>query len=212
MKVFDLTVPLGPDTPLYPGDPAPSVTLLSDIAAGDGLTASSINLSCHVGTHIDLPAHFVGGGATLRDYPVSRFLGPAIVLDLSDVEDVIRSDRLTNLRLPKDRHVLVRTRNAVHLRRSAFYVHYVHWAPSAVETVLTSEPRSIGIDYYSLDPLDSVNFPSHRLCAERGVPVYVCLDLTGVQPGEYNFAGLPLRMDSLEGSPVRAVVWTDGRP
>ena len=56
-QLIDLTVPLGPDTPLYPGDPPPEATLLSDIGSGDPVTASKLSLGAHIGTHVDLPAH-----------------------------------------------------------------------------------------------------------------------------------------------------------
>lgn len=207
MDVIDITFPLGPDIPVFPGDPAPSVELLSSIAKGDALTASKLELAAHVGTHVDLPAHFVKDGRVLRDYPLTRFLGPAWVLDLSDVEDSIRQARLVEESIPEQRHILLKTRNSELLQESCFREDYVHLAEDAAHHLLASRPRSIGFDYYSLDPAASTSFAAHRLCAEADLPVFVCLDLHHVPAGPCWFAGLPLHVPQLEGAPVRAVVW-----
>lgn len=207
MDVIDITLPLGPDTPVFPGDPVPSVELLSNIAKGDALTASKLELAAHVGTHVDLPAHFVKDGRVLRDYPISRFLGPAWVLDLSDLEDSIRQARLKEEEIPEQRHLLLKTRNSALLQDPRFHEDYVHLAEDAAHHLLAHRPLSIGFDYYSLDPTDSTSFTAHRLCAEADLPVFVCLDLRQVRAGPCWFAGLPLHVPQLEGAPVRAVVW-----
>ena len=208
-QLIDLTVPLGPDTPLYPGDPPPEATLLSDIGSGDPVTASKLSLGAHIGTHVDLPAHFIEGGARLGDYAVEAFVGPAEVLDLSDVSASIGCDRLAAERTPPNRHLLLKTRNSALLRQPAFRNDYVFLEPEAAAYLLAAKPRSIGLDYYSLDPVDTESFPAHRACAELGLPVFVCLDLSQLAAGSYGFAGLPLNFPALEGVPVRAIAWRD---
>jgi arylformamidase len=209
MNIIAITVPLGPNTPLYPGDPAPETTLLSSLAKGDALTASKLDLGVHIGTHVDFPAHFVSGGKVLGDYPIGRFVGRAFVLDLTDVEGPITLERIARERPPREQHVLIKTRNSPYLSQAAFHDSYVHLDPSAARFLIDTQPQSVGIDYYSLDPSDSTTFPSHRLCAEADVPVFVCIDLSKVSPGSYWFAGLPIAFPSLEGAPVRAILWRD---
>lgn len=207
--VIDLTLPLGPGLPLYPGDPPPEAERLSSLSDGDLVTASSFRMGAHVGTHVDLPAHFVEGGKTLGGYPVAAFLGPATVLDLTDLRRAIDADRLARETLPKDRHILLKTRNSSFLRNPGFTDDFVFLERDAAARILARKPRSIGIDYYSLDPAGTRTFPSHRLCAEQGLPVFVCLDLGRAAPGAYQFAGLPLNYPALEGVPVRAILWRE---
>jgi arylformamidase len=206
-RVADITLPLGPDTPIYPGDPALRVALLKSMADGDDMTASSFEMGCHVGTHVDLPSHFLEAGRTLGDYPISAFVGQAVVLELSDVDERINLERLSSEVIPKNRHVLIKTRNSELLSDPQFYEGYVFVEPEAVSHILDQNALSIGIDYYSLDPSDSTSYPAHSLCAKNGAPVFVCLDLRDILPGEYWFAGLPLRINQLEGCPVRAILW-----
>ena len=205
--IIDLTLPIGPDLPVYPGDPHPERRLVSDLAKGDPVTASVLTLGAHIGTHVDLPAHFIDGGRSLGDYPIDAFIGPAQVLDLSDVDQAIEQARLTRETIPEDHHLLLKTRNSSVSRSPVFRGDYVFLDPAAASHLLATRPRSIGIDGYSLDPADSDTFPSHRLCAERGLPVFVCLDLGPAEAGPYGFAGLPLSYPALEGAPVRATVW-----
>ena len=207
--ILDLTVPIGPDMAVYPGDPHPEQRLVSDLARGDPVTASVLTLGAHVGTHVDLPAHFIRGGKTLGDYPIDAFVGPAHVLDLTDVAHAVDRSRLAGETIPEDRHLLLKTRNSSFVQDAAFREDYVFLDPSATAHLLAANPRSIGIDYYSLDPAGSDGFPSHRLCAARGLPVFVCLDLSAVTPGSFGFAGLPLNLARLEGAPVRAMLWRE---
>ena len=208
-QLIDITMALGPRTPLYPGDPAPRAELLTSIAAGDALTASLLHLPVHAGTHVDLPAHFIADGQALGDYPIERFVGPAWVLDLSDVETAITRQRLAAETIPGERHILVKTGNSRRLAEPCFCPDYVHFVPDAIEHLLRLRPSSLGFDYYSLDAPDAAAFPAHRRCAEAGLPVFVCLDLTRCPAGSCWFAGLPLAMPTLEGAPVRAIVWHD---
>src|SRR5690606_9303226 len=120
-QVVDITVCLGAEMPLYPGDPAPMVERRSSIASGDTLTASLLHLPAHAGTHVDLPAHFIDGGHVLGDYAVDDFCGPGWVLDLGDVLSVITRERLQTEEIPSDRHVLIKTRNSTLLRKPDFH-------------------------------------------------------------------------------------------
>ena len=206
-KLIDLTLPLGPEVPVYPGDPVPEVRELSALSKGEAVTVSALEMGVHTGTHVDLPAHFIDDGKTLGDYPVESFVGPACVLDLTDVRRSIDGKRLAREAIPEDRHLLLKTRNSAFVRKPQFYRDYVFLESEAATYLLERKPRSIGLDYYSLDPVDSSTFPAHRLCAEQDLPVFVCLDLTAATPGYYYFAGLPLNVPSLEGAPVRAVLW-----
>jgi len=46
------------------------------------VTLTHLEMSAHVGTHIDAPRHFIPGGATLDAYPAARFCRPAVSIDM----------------------------------------------------------------------------------------------------------------------------------
>ena len=206
--LYDLTLTLSSSTLTYPGDTSPSITRTMDLSKGDPLTASHLSLNCHVGTHVDAPAHFIAGGAFLKELPMECFYGPAVVLNLEGKEVIEVSDLIPH-HLPPFHHVLLKTDNSRLLSHPHFSESYCVLSPDAASYLLTKTPRSIGFDYYSLDPLGSPDrFPSHRIVAESNLPVFVCLDLSELPSGQFNFFGFPLRMENVEASPVRAILLT----
>jgi len=81
VEIFDLTYPLGPTTPVHPGDPAVTVRRIRTHVT-DGYEVTYLCLGSHSGTHLDAPRHFFPGGATLDEYPVDRLVGPGVVVDV----------------------------------------------------------------------------------------------------------------------------------
>ena len=70
---FDVTLPLTPDLPVWPGDDDVTVEPLSRIAQGGSANVTSLKFTSHVGTHVDAPWHFIDDGAKLNDLPIDRF-------------------------------------------------------------------------------------------------------------------------------------------
>lgn len=118
--LFDLTLELSKDTLLYPGDPPPEITRVSDIGRGDLLTASQISMNCHVGTHVDAPAHFLADGKTLDARPLTAFYGPAVVVELRGEKRWVDLEDVRALELPTRHHILLKTRNSQLLKLRDF--------------------------------------------------------------------------------------------
>jgi len=203
---FDLTLPLTEKTLRYPGDTSPIVKKETDIENGDALTASYFSMNCHIGTHVDAPAHFLGDGETLDELRLGRFHGLAVVYDYLDCA-VIGPKDLQMVHSPERHHILLKTRNSALLQCETFSSTYCTVSPEAAELLCGHQPLSVGFDYYSLDPFQADGgFPAHTVFARAGIPVYVCLNLKDVPAGEYVFSGFPLRLVGAEASPVRAVL------
>ena len=201
-SLIDLTLPITRDMLLYPGDSPPEIRRLSSLSAGDPLTASELRIGCHVGTHVDAPSHFVRGGLQLNDLDPRHFIGPAVVIDIPHSLRITPED-LSPFPIPEKRHVLLKTANSHLLQRNVFDPSHVYVTPQAIDYLLEFEPRSIGFDYYSLDPPSASCFPAHTKLAKRNLPAFVCLNLAVVAPGEYLFLSFPLKLE-VEGFPVRA--------
>jgi len=177
-----------------------------DLSRGDPLTASHLSLNCHVGTHVDAPAHFLAQGATLEELPLECFYGPAMVITLEG-KKVIEVSDLVPHDLPLSHHILLKTDNSPLLQRDRFSESFCVVSPDAAQYLLSKNPLSVGFDYYSLDPSQPpATFPTHRILAQANLPVFVCLSLAEVQAGRYSFAGFPLRLAKVEASPVRAIL------
>lgn len=76
----------GGDYDDYYGDPG-NVQILNirtpDMPGAKGGTARRINMLLHHGTHVDAPEHQFAGGKQITDYPLDRFIGKALLVDLS---------------------------------------------------------------------------------------------------------------------------------
>jgi arylformamidase len=68
--------------------------------------------------------------------------------------------------------------------------------------------KLVGIDYLSIEKFGSTDYPAHRVLLEAEVVIVEGLDLSEVEPGEYDMACLPLRIVGIDGSPARVILRT----
>ncbi|MCX8095611.1 MAG: cyclase family protein [Caldisericia bacterium] len=86
-KIYDLTQPLSVHTPPWPSYVPLSVQYFKRIAGahmGQGANGQIITMSHHVGTHIDGEIHFYGHGRSIGEVPIEEWIGPGVVVDISD--------------------------------------------------------------------------------------------------------------------------------
>lgn len=205
-RIYDITVPLSIGTVCFPGDQPPSLTRQTDVRCGDTLTTSYMTIGCHVGTHIDAPAHFLAQGQTIDELPLETFYGPAEVVDCRKQTE-ITPRYLQSVSISRGCHILLQTDNSQLLQLPSFQENYTVVSPEGASYLASLCPLSIGFDYYSLDPpVSDTGYAAHMVFATAGISVFVCLDLLRVREGRYLFAGFPLRLQGAEGSPVRALL------
>ena len=206
-KIYDVTVPLSPEVPSYPGDPPFEIHRTHRLAGGAAYESSRLSLGCHVGTHVDAPSHFLPGGATVDRLPLEILLGKARVVAVASRERIDRSD-LEALDLRDDIRVLLKTRMSGQMHRPPLQEDYVYLTVDAAAYLAQAGLKLVGIDYVSVDRFGSVDFPSHHALLEAGVIVLEGLDLSEVPPGEYDMTCLPLRIVGAEGAPARVILRT----
>ncbi len=83
--IVDLTMPIYSGMPVYPGHPATVLRPVKNIPE-DGRNVSELSMSCHAGTHLDAPLHFIAGGKGVGEIDPNLFVGEcAINPDLAAV-------------------------------------------------------------------------------------------------------------------------------
>jgi len=209
MPIHDITLPLSPALPVWPGDPPVEVERVADLEAGDAYTLTRLGLSVHAGTHVDAPAHFVRGGGTVDQLDLDVLIGPARVVDIPDAT-AIDEAALEGLRLSAGvERLLLRTRNSARRARgvseAALLADFVAVTADGARWLVDRGVRLVGIDGPSIAPLDDIDTP-HRVLLGAGVVIVEGLDLGGVGGGDYTLVCLPLRLVGCEGAPVRAVL------
>ena len=86
MKVIDLTHTISETMPVYPGTEQPRLTPANSYEK-DGFKETLLSMYSHTGTHVDPPAHLFAGRTTLDAFPVSQFVGRAVVIDCRHLKD-----------------------------------------------------------------------------------------------------------------------------
>jgi arylformamidase len=204
-KIYDVTVPLSPEVPTYPGDPPFRMDLTHRIAAGEPYNVSRLTMGSHTGTHVDAPRHFLDDGPTVDELPLEILMGKARVVELS-VSEKIERDDLEALDLRDDIRLLIKTRMSGQLRQRRFEEHFVYLAPDAATYLVQAGLKLVGIDYLSIEKFASRTYEAHKALLGAGVVVVEGLDLSEVDPGEYDMVCLPLRLLGGDGSPARVIL------
>jgi arylformamidase len=205
VHIYDITVPLSPILPGYPGDPAIDIVPVAQLAQGDGANVSRVTLSSHSGTHLDAPRHFFDQGATVDGLNLDALLGPVRVCSVTGTAH-ITADDLRALRLQEARRVLFKTANGVLWNKPGFQPSYVALTASAAHLLVDLGVQLVGIDYLSIDAFEHQDFPVHHILLGAGILILEGLDLRAVPPGEYELIALPLLLQDGDGAPARVLL------
>lgn len=81
--VADLTHTLSPRFPVFPFYEPFAMRELAAVERS-GYGANELRYAEHTGTHLDAPCHFVAGGVTTDQLPVSRLLAPLVVVSIAE--------------------------------------------------------------------------------------------------------------------------------
>jgi arylformamidase len=210
--VIDVSLAIGPDLLVWPGNPAVVIEPASRISRGDSSNVSEIRLGSHTGTHIDPPFHFLDDGATAEDLPLDVMTGEATVADLTGTAGPIGPDELADLPLSLEvTRLLLRTDNSALWAADphAFPDEYVSVSADGARWLVDHGIRLIGIDFLSIEARGAPGHPTHRTLLEAGVVILEGLDLSGVAPGQYTLVCFPLKIAGGDGAPTRAVLLED---
>lgn len=82
-RIIDLSHPLSDKFPLWPGDTRGFEAHENASIAKDSYFTRHVWMLEHYATHMDAPAHFVAGQATVDQIPPPRLFGPAVVIDVT---------------------------------------------------------------------------------------------------------------------------------
>lgn len=206
--VYDVTVPLVPGLPVYPGDPPFEIEPVQRLGSGP-FSLSRMSLATHTGTHVDAPAHFVPGGATIDLLPLEILLGKARVVEVPARERIDRAD-LEPQDLRDDLRILLKTRMSGQMLKPGFQEDHLYLSGDAAAYLAQVGLKLVGFDYLSVDRYGAQDYPAHHALLEAGVIIVEGLDLSEVEPGEYDMACLPLRVADGDGAPARVILRSRG--
>jgi arylformamidase len=213
LRIYDVTVPIAEVMPVWPGDSRVKIEQQASIARGDPFNLSRLSLSCHTGTHVDAPYHFVQGGVTVDNLSLDVLVGPAFVAEVDRLEGkAIQVYDLASLHFPHDTtRLLIKTSNS-HFwedRLSEFELDYVHLEPKTASWLVRRGIRLIGVDYLSVEAFGVEKHRVHETLLQAGVVIIEGLNLSRVPAGWCHLYCLPLKIEGGDGAPARVLVVRD---
>ncbi len=208
MEIYDITLPISPKLPVWPGDPAIVLVQMESMDAGAHVNVSRLACSVHTGTHVDAPHHFLNDGRTIENLPLDELIGPAYVLQVPHEVDLITAAVLEAATIPTGTtRLLLKTRNSGIWKcgENQFQEDFVAVSADGAEWLVANGVKLVGVDYLSIAPLNNSD-PTHHVLLEASVIIVEGLDLSLVEPGAYDLYCLPLKLVGSDGAPARAIL------
>lgn len=228
-NVVDLTHPLSPSFPIYPGPLNVPIKVTNNATvAKNGYYANKWELVEHHGTHLDAPSHFAAKGATAERIEPASLVVPAAVIDLrarakKDADATVSVDDLkawekAHGRLPKGCAVFLNAgwdakagdAKAFLGQDAAKVLHSPGFSKEACEWLLKErEVAGLGVDTLSIDFGATTDFAVHKLWLGAGRWALECVANLGKLPpaGATVFVGAP-KVVGASGGPTRVLaVW-----
>lgn len=199
LSIIDLTRPLDDSLSIYRSesyvDPPFRCTEWCSVP-DRGFRVSRVELGTQTGTHIDAPAHFAAGGATLDSLPIETLMGKYFLLDLPDICNRAILNELT--RTYRGEPILfLRTGPCITARMTGDGLDYL--------TDLSTRVWVLG-GAVTVDDAPALEF--YRRIAQAGIFLVEDLEEAATErvPRQGEIFVLPLRLVGTSGSPCRVVV------
>jgi arylformamidase len=208
MKIYDISLMISPELPVWPGDPAIELEQVESMDAGATANVSRLSAGVHIGTHVDAPHHFMNDGRTVEQLSLEVLTGSCFVMQLPDGIEVISAEALDGMSLPSDTtRILFGTSNSRFWSRGEkeFQEDFVAVTASGADWLVKRGIQLVGVDYLSVAPYND-STPTHEILLEAGVVVVEGLDLSAVPRGFYEMYCLPLKLLASDGAPARAIL------
>lgn len=207
-KFVDLSWDVTEQTPIYPGDPEPKISVATTLE-NEGYNLSGVYVGTQTGTHVDAPYHFSNEGDTIEKMGLDFFFGEAVVVRVTDkksnekitMEDVMPYDE----KIKEGTIVLFNTNWYKKVGTEEFFMHpYV--SGEVAEYLVNKGVRFLCIDTINADQTGGTEFPVHDLFSEKRLMIgenWAYFDK--IDFDKVVVAAFPLKIVGTDGSPVRAV-------
>ena len=211
MAVYDLTHPLHPGMPVFPGEAGPSFRDIAEIGK-QGYRMKWLEMGSHSGTHMDAPAHLIPDGKTLDRFPPSHFSGKALVLTIPHGTRRIGIDFVKQHEglIGQTDYFLLNTGRSRDWGEESYLGDFPVLSAEAASWLASYPLKGVGMDTISADPVESSALPVHHIFLNAGMVIIENLFFPERSyPQILFFCCFPLKIADAEGSPVRAMAFKD---
>ena len=209
----DLTHLMHQDMPTYPGEPHPEFQPFFSLEK-DKVNVTRLMMGSHTGTHVDAPKHFISTGNSVDKVPLKKFIGEAVILDMSkkrigqgitDIDLDIYSKMVRT-----DDIVLLYTGTSDYWNKDEnIKQNFTYLEPSAAGWIIDHKIRCVGIDSFSMEKYGFKEGLVHKalLSNEIGIIEGLNANMKKCLGNRMFLVCLPLFLKGIDGAPARAIVF-----
>lgn len=160
----------------------------------------------HSGTHMDAPLHFLDGAPGIEQLPLEATVGRARVIEFPGAAAIGRAE-LEPHAVRSGERLLLKTSNSGRCwSTDEFVADFVYVSQEGARYLAERGVITLGIDYLSVAEPNADGEETHRILMRAGIWIIEGLDLSAVEPGDYDLICLPLRVPGADGAPARVLV------
>jgi len=202
-RIYDVSLTIHPDMPVWPGDPGVKIKPVDSISGGDSGNVSVIHLSTHAGTHVDAPRHFIPRGIGIDGISPEVLVGRARLVRISSAIQSVDRKTLEKLDLKNVERLILSTRDSSLAKEKTITPDYAFLSEDAAQYLVDKGIKLVGTDNFSIDEFHNNNQPAHHILLAAGVVILEGLDLIGIPAADYELLCLPLKIENADGAPAR---------
>ena len=203
--IHDITRTVSPTTAVWPGDTPFRAEHMLRRSEGASVNLTTLTLSAHTGTHADAYYHYEDELTHPAQMPLEAYIGPARVVTVSRRDGPLTPADFAQVTLEGVQRLLIRSHVSA-LADHEWPAEFPYLSPELIDWLATFAIRLIGLDSPSVDALDSTDLPCHHALRRYNMVNIETLCLRDVPDGDYELIALPLKMDGVCGSPLRAIL------
>ncbi len=207
MTLYDVSLVISEGMPIWPGDPRPKITKLSQIEDGEIANTTKLSSCVHIGTHVDAPDHFLNNGSTVEHIPLDLLVGKVSIVEVQSAGQ-ISAEALRSAGIDgSQKRLLIKTTNSDLWAAGVqeFHEDFIAIDPDAAAYLVELGIEIIGVDYLSVAPYKDPE-PTHKILLDAGILIIEGLNLSAIPAGEYRLYCLPLKIQGADGAPARVLL------
>lgn len=203
---IDISLTIHPDMPFWPDNPPMSIEPSQCLAHGDVCNVSKMTIGTHTGTHVDGINHFIKGGMGIDQMPLDATIGKARVIAIEDSKQ-IKVEEIEPYNIQAGERILFKTKNSDNaLKSDTFVEDFVHISTKAAKYLAEKKVRTVGVDYLSVGGYQGNVVEVHHALLGSGIWAIEGLNLSQVEPGEYELICLPIKLKDGDAGLARAIL------
>lgn len=204
ISTYDISPEISERTAVFPGDTPFRRRVLLDFKKDDNLVLSTIETTVHLGAHTDAPNHYHPDGAGISERDLNFYLGDCQVITVR----IPRGERVRPAHLGTTKIQAKRV-----LFHTGSFPDPNQWngdfnslSEELVEWLVKRGVILVGLDTPSVDLADDKILEAHLAIYRNDLAVLEGVVLDHVPDGVYELIALPLKLKSMDASPVRAIL------